>query len=628
MNRRNVVKDVLWILVTAGFVAAIIRFIRGLGATTNLNDATPWGFWIGFDVIAGVALAAGGFTLAATVYIFHLEKYRPLLRPAILTAFLGYIAVIVGLIADLGIPWNIWRPVINWQHHSALFEVAWCVMLYTTVLGLEFLPAALEHPIFKSRLFHSIAHFLKLLTLPLVIVGIVLSTLHQSSLGSLLLIMPFRVHELWYSPILPVLFFFSAAGLGLMMVTLEGFFSAFIFRHQIKLELFSGLGKAAAVVLWIFLAIRVGDLVLRGVLPGAIDGSWQSILFLAEVSISTLIPAILLSIPASRKSTQGLGTASVLTVLGMILHRLSVSVIAVERPAGVTYFPSWVEFAISVGIVSGVVLVFIFFAENLKVFGPETMHEQEKLSPYAKPRFDPLTKVRLGETFWDTATRRSVTLVVVAALAITFMPQRAWTANLTKAAPVMPVQGLNVLRIDGNRANGFVEFDHRNVVEHLRKLIPTEYATEEDMCIRCHHLSKWEVVDVSEPEADGVRISEIDRVSSSEIIGGPPSCWRCHSDMYSPTSTFDHELHVARVEPGGNRSCDRCHKGGHSASTAIQCVECHKNMGPSQDGQPFNYVAPSYKDAMHGLCIECHEAEAQKLSKPEFAACITCHYEE
>jgi Ni/Fe-hydrogenase subunit HybB-like protein len=609
LSRRAVVKDVLWILFTAGLVAAIIRFSRGLGATTNLNDGTPWGLWIGFDLFAGVALAAGGFTLAATVHIFQLEKYRPLLRAAILTALLGYLAVIVALLVDLGVPWNIWRPAVYWQHHSVLFEVALCVMLYTAVLVVEFLPTVLEHPVFKSQVFRVATQWLKRLTLPVVIAGIVLSTLHQSSLGSLLLIIPFRLHDLWYSPILPVLFFVSAAALGLMMVTLEGFFSAFVFRRRIELKLFSGLGKAAAVILWIYLGVRVGDLVWRGVLPGAIDGSWQSVLFLAEMSIGALIPAILLSIPASRNSLRGLGTASFLTVSGMILHRLSASVIAVERPVGASYFPNWVEFAISIGIVSGAVLAFLFLTENLKVFGPETIGEEEKPSPYAKPSFDALTGVPLGETFRDTFVRRSAMLMVVAALAITFMPGRAWSSDQTKSAPVRPVQGLNVMRIYSGDSETFVGFDHQAHVERQRKLIPAEYATEQDMCVRCHHLGNWEVEGVSESEAGF----------------GPISCGACHSDVYNPTSTFGHELHVERVEPGGNQSCDECHEGGHSASTATECVECHTNMGPGEDGQPFDYIAPSYEDAMHGSCIGCHEAEAQKLNEPLLPSCATCH---
>jgi Ni/Fe-hydrogenase subunit HybB-like protein len=620
MSRRDIVKDALWVLFTAGFVAAIIRYTRGLGAATNLNDATPWGLWVGFDVIGGVALAAGGFTLAATVYIFHLEKYRPLLRPAILTAFLGYVAVIVGLLVDLGRPWNIWRVTIFWQHHSVLFEVAWCVMLYTTVLGLEFLPTSLEHPIFKSQLFQTVTRWLKRLTLPLVILGITLSTLHQSSLGSLLLIAPFRVHELWYSPILPVLFFVSAVALGLMMVTLEGFFSAFVYRRRIELDLFSGLGKAAAVILWAFLAIRIGDLFWRGILPGAIDGSWQSVLFLAEISISTLIPAILLSIPASRNSLYGLGTASVLTVSGMVLYRLSVSGITVARPAGVSYFPSWVEFAVSIGIVCGAVLVFMFFAENLKVFGPETLHEEEEEpSAYARPRFDPFTKVWIGEALRDTVVRRSAVLIVVVALAVTFMPQRAWTADQTESVPVRPVTGLNVLRIYGSDNSTFVDFDHQAHVDLLRKLVPTEYATEQDMCVSCHHLSG---------EINGVSESETGTASAQETAFGPPSCGACHSDVYNTTSIFDHNLHETLVVPGGNESCDKCHEGGHSASTAVACVQCHDTMGPGEDGQPFDYIAPSYVDAMHGLCIKCHEAEAQKLDKPLLPSCVTCHQED
>jgi Ni/Fe-hydrogenase subunit HybB-like protein len=617
MNRRGFVKDILWILVTVGFVAALVRFLRGLGATTNLNDGTPWGFWIGFDVIAGVALAAGGFTLAATVYIFHLEKYRPILRPAILTAFLGYVAVIVGLIADLGLPWNIWRPTVNWQHHSVLFEVAWCVMLYTGVLALECAPAVLEHPLFQSKLFQTIRHWLKYLTLPLVIIGISLSTLHQSSLGSLLLIMPLRVNPLWYSPILPVLFFVSAAALGLMMVTLEGFFSAFVYRRRLEIELFSGLGKAAAVVLWLFLALRLGDLVVRGVLPGAIDGSWQSVLFLVEVSLSTLIPAILLSIPAARQSKRGLGTASALTVSGMVLHRLSASVIAVERPVGTTYFPNWVEFAISFGIVAGAMLVFLFFTENLKLFGPETIGEEEAPTPYAKPRFDPVTRVLLGTTFHDSVVRRSAMLVAVVALVFAFMPERAWTASETQVAPVLPPQGLNVLRIDGNRAGNYVDFDHKAHQERLEKRIPTKYTSEEAMCVSCHHLSDWKMVSTSTSPSVGT--------SASPSVGGLPACRDCHADMYNPASAFDHELHVTLVAPGGNQSCDQCHTGGHSASTAATCSQCHQNMVQGKDGKPFTYMAPSYVDAMHGQCIACHETEAAAAKKPLLAECATCH---
>jgi hypothetical protein len=208
------------------------------------------------------------------------------------------------------------------------------------------------------------------------------------------------------------------------------------------------------------------------------------------------------------------------------------------------------------------------------------------------------------------------------------MPQRAWTADQTESAAVRPVQGLNVLRIYGAGNDSFVDFDHQAHVERQTKLIPTKYATEQDMCVRCHHLSNWEIDGVSEPDIHGSSKSEIDGASESETGFGPASCGACHSDVYNPTSIFDHELHEELVEPGGNGSCDKCHEGGHSADTAIQCVECHKNMGPGEDGRSFDYTAPSYEDAMHGLCIECHEAEAQKLNKPLLPSCVTCHHED
>jgi Ni/Fe-hydrogenase subunit HybB-like protein len=179
MNRVQNTKLILWLI--TGFAAAvgITRFIFGLGATTNLSDATPWGLWIGFDVMGGVALAAGGFVLTAIVYIMKRDKFHPLVRPAVLTAFLGYLAVIFGLLFDLGLPWNIWHMMIYWNPHSPLFEVGWCVMLYTTVLLLEFSPVPLE----STSRYARVRKFLMKFRFLFVLLGIMLSTLHQSSLG-------------------------------------------------------------------------------------------------------------------------------------------------------------------------------------------------------------------------------------------------------------------------------------------------------------------------------------------------------------------------------------------------------------------------------------------------------------
>ncbi|MBW1688795.1 MAG: polysulfide reductase NrfD, partial [Deltaproteobacteria bacterium] len=299
-------------------VVSIARFGRGLGATTGLSDVTPWGFWIAFDVMAGVALAAGGFTLAATVYIFRIERYRSFARPAILTALLGYTAVTIGLMYDIGLPWRIWHPIVYPQLHSVLFEVALCVMLYLAVLTLEFAPVVLEHPVFDKPVFRAVLRFLKRITIVLVIAGIVLSTLHQSSLGSLFLIAPHRVHPLWYSPILWVLFFVSAIGLGLMMVTLESFVSAWLFGHKVRMNLIGGLGKVASAVLFLYVGLRIGDLARRGELGAAFDGSFLSGLFLFELAIGAVIPAVVLAVPRLRASSRWVGAAAVLTVFGIM----------------------------------------------------------------------------------------------------------------------------------------------------------------------------------------------------------------------------------------------------------------------------------------------------------------------
>lgn len=607
IRKRTVVKEILWVLAAVGLVAAIARFSLGLGATTALNDWTPWGFWIGFDVMGGVALAAGGFAIAATVYIFHLKKYRPLVRPAILTAFLGYLAVILGLLCDLGLPWHILKPITHWQHHSVMFEVAWCVILYTTVLALEFSPTLLEHRWFQASFFQQVAHGLKRFTIPLVIAGITLSTLHQSSLGSLMLIAPFRLHPLWYTPILPVLFFVSAVALGLMMVTLEGFVSASLYGHRLRLDLYSGLGRAAAWVLWFYLALRLGDLALRGLLPATLDGSWQSIFFLLEIGVSALLPAILLSIRSVRSSQVGLKTCAVLTVFGVVLYRLSVSVIAVYRPPGITYFPSWTELAISVGIVSVAGLVFLFLTENLNVFGQA--HLPTCPSPYARPVFDPITRLYQGNSWWETVARRSVTLVVAVALAVAFLPGRG-AAHLSPHAPIRSALGWETLTINGNRDEAMVVFDHMAHQQQVAQEITHDggdcstcqsfvaLATEEgDDCRVCHHLSK----------------------PNDEVT----PCSECHQDMHLPTSIFDHMLHQDAL--GGNAGCVECHVGEHMPNTAKACQDCHETMAPQFGETIFNHIAPGYKDAMHGVCITCHEEEAKQQARPELARCPACH---
>jgi Ni/Fe-hydrogenase subunit HybB-like protein len=248
---------ILSFLVILGLIPIIIRFIYGIGAVSNLSDGRPWGFWISFDLYCGVALAAGGFTLAGWVYIFKREKYHAVARPAVLTAFLGYTLVILALLVDLGQPWYIWHAMIYWNIHSPLFEVAVCVMTYTVVLALEFSPAVFEAlsksnlPVLRHFNWHMPLRLVRAIQIPLVIAGVVLSTLHQSSLGTMLLMMPETLHSLWYSPILPILFLISAIAVGPAMVIFETSLSSRAFGHRLPQQILAGLGKGIPYILGI-----------------------------------------------------------------------------------------------------------------------------------------------------------------------------------------------------------------------------------------------------------------------------------------------------------------------------------------------------------------------------------------
>jgi Ni/Fe-hydrogenase subunit HybB-like protein len=624
--RRSTVKTILWAFVGVLGVVTLARFGSGLGATTGLSDVTPWGFWIAFDVMAGVALAAGGFTLAAAVYIFRIVRYRSFARPAILTALLGYAAVTAGLLYDLGLPWRIWHPIIYPQLHSVLFEVAMCVMLYLAVLSLEFAPVVLEHRMFDRPVFRALLGFLKRISIVLVIAGIVLSTLHQSSLGSLFLIAPHRVHPLWYSPILWVLFFVSAVGLGLMMVTLESLVSAWLFGHKVRMDLIGGLGKASSVVLFLYAGLRICDLAWRGELGGAVDGSFLGALFLFELAISAAIPAVLLAVPRLRASSRWVGAAAVLTVFGIIGYRFNLSIVAFERPDVMSYFPTLVEVGVSLGIVAGAGLLFIFFVEKLRVY-PEEHWE----APVRKaPDFDPHTTRVLLPGSLAAPRRHSMAFVLAAAATIALLPEDALWGSRPAPTPVAGprvVEGLlqtrpdahshdltiasanylpppeatrvELMVIDGNRDGRLVLFPHD---EHVAKL------GEKRSCEACHH--------------------------QNLPYSRNSACAHCHRDMYSETDTFVHTSHVAQLS--GNDGCVRCHDDPgsiKSRNATTSCLYCHTDMVATESriqapAEGMTGYATGYMDAMHGLCIKCHEEKVEKEPATygaEFSRCTNCH---
>ncbi len=353
----------IWIL---GIYSAFTRFYYGLGTATNLSDQFPWGIWIGFDILVGVGLAAGGFVVAATVYIFNLKSYKPIARSTILTAFLGYLLVIGALLFDLGKPYNVWHPLVMWNPHSVMFEVGWCVMLYTTVLFLEFLPVLFE----RFRLERPL-RIIRSITVPLVIVGVLLSTLHQSSLGTLYVIVPDKLHPLWYSGILPLFFFISAVAGGLAMVIFESYLSARAFGKELEFKLLSQLSRIIVVVLSLYLLLRLQDMGSQGALKYIFDFSTESIYFLIEVGLGVVLPILLFLTPRIRNNTAGLFLGAVFVLTGFVMNRLNVAITGMTASAGVEYIPSWMEVAVTASIVAAGIVIFRYAAKYLPIFSDE-----------------------------------------------------------------------------------------------------------------------------------------------------------------------------------------------------------------------------------------------------------------
>ncbi|OGL64703.1 MAG: hypothetical protein A3I72_14700 [Candidatus Tectomicrobia bacterium RIFCSPLOWO2_02_FULL_70_19] len=356
------------LILLIGLPVIAYRFIFGLGAVTNLSQANPWGIWIGFDVLAGVALAAGGYVLAGTVYLFGLKEYRPVVRPAILTGFLGYFFVVVGLLVDLGQPWRLPYPIVfSYGVTSVMFEVAWCVLLYFTVLSLEFSPT-----VFEWLGWEKARRWASRITIGLVVSGVVLSILHQSSLGALFLMAPTKIHPLWYSPFIPLYFFVSSIIAGLSMVIVETGLSHRIFQDQLRGQAHAdigaitlGLGKAASVVLFSYFFMK-----LLGIADG---GNWKLLntpygyWFLVELLGFILLPCFLFAHGARERSVKLVRAAAAMTVVGVVVNRLNISVIAFNWAGPERYVPSWMELTVTLTIVTLGLLTFRWIVNRMPV---------------------------------------------------------------------------------------------------------------------------------------------------------------------------------------------------------------------------------------------------------------------
>jgi Ni/Fe-hydrogenase subunit HybB-like protein len=384
---------VLIILVLNGLVWAFMRFVFGLGSVTNLTNQYPWGIWIGIDVAAGVALAAGGFTTSALAHIFHKEHFHDIVRPALLTAMLGYTFVGMGVFFDLGRYYNIWHVFFFWNGNSVLFEVGICVIAYLTVLYIEFLPIVTERFIGRinlkgiwaklnsmtDTLLRLIDRSLSKIMFFFIILGVVLSCLHQSSLGTLMILAGSKIHPLWQSPISPLLFLLSAISVGFPMVIMESILSSRSFGLKSEMDVLSSLGRYVGPILGIYLAFKIGDMVIRQTFTHLTEINAASIMWVIEVLIGVIIPMRMFFWDKVLNSRPLIFTASIMVIFGVLLNRINTFIVSyTPLYATEVYWPSIGEISITLGFIAMEVLLYRTFVMIFPVISQPPKHVRMK----------------------------------------------------------------------------------------------------------------------------------------------------------------------------------------------------------------------------------------------------------
>jgi Ni/Fe-hydrogenase subunit HybB-like protein len=353
---------VLWLVVLAAVVTTIVRFATGIATIANVNQAYPWGWWVGFDMLTRIALGGVGFTMAAAAEIFGIKALRHLVRAALLVGLLWYVTYAAVLMVELGRPWMIWWVFLSWAPTSAMYEVALCAVAYTTVLVLEFSPLVLAKlgcatPV---RRIHAVY-------LLIVVTGVALSSLHQSSLGTLLLLLPTKVHPLWHSELLPVFFLFSAIMAGPAVMLVEHTLATSFFRLQPRMDALRSLGRGLTVLVAAYLALRLGDVLYRGAGDAALSFGFEARWFWLEIVVGLVVPLALLLTPDAERRKWRLCAAGGLVVAGIVLNRLNAAVITMKVHSWETYRPAPTEVLISVGALAAMVLVYVALVRWLPI---------------------------------------------------------------------------------------------------------------------------------------------------------------------------------------------------------------------------------------------------------------------
>ncbi|MEW6188456.1 MAG: NrfD/PsrC family molybdoenzyme membrane anchor subunit [Thermodesulfobacteriota bacterium] len=570
----------VWVLLSfmgVGFVFLFLRFFFGIGAVANLTNQFPWGIWIGIDVASGVALAAGGFTTGALAYVFNRRQYHAVIRPALLTAMLGYTFVVLGLMVDIGRYWNIYSPMFNWNGNSVLFEVAICVMLYLNVLYIEFLPIVIERfkgrvklpgaPAFVNRMAEKILSvaegILGKVMFVFIIAGIVLSFLHQSSLGSLMLIAPYKVHPLWYTPILPLLFLLSAIAAGYPMVTLESILVAKSLGRRPEMEVLTPLAKSMPIFMGLYLVVKVGDMIVRGTYRYLLDGTTQSNAFLVEILIGVILPFVLVLFKRVRASAGWLLMASTIFVLGILLNRINVFLVSYSPPYILkAYFPALGEIFITMGLIATLMFLYRVFVFIFPVLGAHPVKGTAILvlvTVLAGPFFFP-GRV-FSEEVIDYNAKKTKKIV----------------AGVRPTDTVAPKErSLNHPMI--NRYSDLFEpvpFKHS---KHLK-------AIKNQDCTICHHRQPR---DKGDRYGEPVKMRDLQRLQKL-----PVSCSSCHEQPFNPK-----QIHVPGLKGAYHQLCLDCHQKSEKERMAGRLVL-------SKDTKKDPYISAEKKRPLND-CLTCH----------------------
>jgi Ni/Fe-hydrogenase subunit HybB-like protein len=363
-----------------GLVLIVIRFWKGIGSITNLTQEVPWGLWIGFDVVTGVAFAGGAYVLTFMVYILNMRKYHSIVRVTVLNGFLAYAFYAGALLLDLGRPWNVINPIIgnNFGTSSVLFLVAWHFLLYMIAQLIEFSPAIAEWlGAQRAR------KILSSMTLAAVIFGITLSTLHQSGLGALYLMAKDKIHPLWYSEFIPVLFFVSSIFAGLSMVIFEGSISHKVFFDQISEKkrdshnsIIHGLSKICAVAMFAYFFLQVLVFVhgKKWELINTPMGYW----YITEMIGFVLLPMVLFFISYRKNNLLLIKVAAIITMVGIIINRLNVTVIGFRWDAATHYFPTWMEIVVTLAVIFTEIWIFRWVINRMPVLRESPSWVNEK----------------------------------------------------------------------------------------------------------------------------------------------------------------------------------------------------------------------------------------------------------